>query len=144
MELPSSLINTTLIKEKAVFYFRSEQLSSSEPHNFVVVKNVDNTFIVFSCCTSQYDTIYNYIKRNDYPEETMTSLDYNDYKFLKKPTFINCNSKIEYTYTEFTDLYQNGKIKHKGEISDEDYQAIVNGILLSEDIEEDFKDYFRE
>jgi len=143
MELPQDLLNSTLIKEKAVFYFSSEHLNTSEPHNFILVKNIDDKFIVFSCCTSQYNTIYNYIKRNDYSEETMTSLDYNEYEFLKKPTFINCNSKIEYTYSEFSDLYQKGRIKHKGEIKDSDYNAIVNGILLSEDIEEEFKDYFR-
>lgn len=141
MELPSSL-TSTLFKEKAVFYFISEQVNQ-EPHNFVVIKNDNNTFLFFSCCTSRHDTVYNHIKRNNYDEATMTSLDYNKHSFLKKPTFINCNTKIEYSYSVFVDLYENGKIKHKGSITDEEYENIVKGILLSEEIEEELKDKFR-
>lgn len=141
MELPSSL-TSTLFKEKTVFYFTSEQVNK-EPHNFVIIKNYNNTFLFFSCCTSQYNTVYNYIKRNNYDEATMTSLDYHKHSFLKKPTFINCNSKIEYSYSEFVQLYEDGKIKYKGRISDEEYKSIVKGILLSEEIEEELKDKFR-
>lgn len=139
MELPKSLLNSSLIKEKSVFYFSTSKISSPEPHNFVLVKCIDSSIIAFTCCTTNYNTIYKYIIRNGYPEETVASLDYNNYPFLSSPTYINCNSKTEFDYTEFLNLYQKGKVKYKGEISDEEYTKIVEGILLSEDIEEEFK-----
>jgi hypothetical protein len=143
MDLPSSLLNSELIKEKSVFYFTSSKINTKVPHNFIVIKNIDDSIIVFSCCTSQYQTICRYVSFNNYSEDTIASIDYNSYSFLKKPTYINCNSKIEYDYTEFTSLYQTGKINYRGEISDEEYDKIVNGIILSEDIEEELKDHLR-
>jgi hypothetical protein len=143
MELPDILVNTSLIKEKSVFYFSSSKINSTEPHNFILIKRIDESLIVFSCCTTKYDTIYNYILRNNYPEETIASLDYNVHDFLKSPTFINCNSKTEYSYREFVDLYSKGKITYKGEITTEEYDKIVDGMILSDDIEDEIKDYLK-
>ncbi|MGY6648036.1 hypothetical protein [Wenyingzhuangia sp. IMCC45574] len=141
MELPSCL-SSILVKEKKVFYFVSEQINKV-PHNFVVLKNIDNSLLFFSCCTSQYDTVYKYVMRNGYDEKTIAHLDYKTHSFLTKPTFINCNSKVEYSYNDFMSLYNKGRIKYKGEVNDDEYERIVEGILLSEEIEEDFKNYLR-
>lgn len=143
MDLPSSLLNSALIKEKSVFYFTCDKINASEPHNFIIIKNIDNSIILLTCCTSKYQTILNYVSFNKYSENTIASIDYNSYDFLKKPTFINCNSKIEYDYNEFTSHYIKGEISYRGEISDEEYAKIISGILLSEDIEEELKDHLR-
>jgi hypothetical protein len=135
MDLPSNLINS-VIKDKAVFYLRTNKINSGEPHYFIVISNIDNKIIALSCCTSQYDTILKYIKRNKYPDNTIADIDYNSYDFLKTPTFINCNSKIEFDYDDFVKMHLKDE---KGEINDEDYEKIVDGMLISPDIEEEFK-----
>jgi hypothetical protein len=142
MDLPSSLINS-LIKEKSIFYFVSDKINTTEPHNFILLKNSDNKIIVFSCCTTKHQTITRYIQRNNYPIETMASIDYNNYDFLKSPTFINCNSKTIYPYEVFKGMYDSGKIKYRGDISTDEYNLIVAGMLLSDDIEGEIKDLFK-
>ncbi len=135
MDLPSNLINS-VIKDKAVFYLRTNKISSDEPHYFIVISNIDNKIIALSCCTTQYDTILKYIKRNKYPDSTIADIDYNNYDFLKVPTFINCNSKIEFDYDDFVKKHLKDE---KGKINEEDYKKIVDGMLISPDIEEEFK-----
>lgn len=135
MDLPSNLINS-VIKDKAVFYLRTNKIDSGEPHYFIVISNIDNKIIALSCCTSQYDTILKYIKRNKYPDNTIADIDYNSYDFLKTSTFINCNNKIEFDYDEFVKKHLKDE---KGEINNEDYKKIVDGMLSSPDIEEEFK-----
>jgi hypothetical protein len=135
MDLPSNLINS-VIKDKAVFYLRTNKISSDEPHYFIVISNINNKIIALSCCTTQYDTILKYIKRNKYPDNTIADIDYNNYAFLKTSTFINCNSKIEFDYDDFVKKHLKDE---KGEINDEDYKKIVDGMLISPDIEEEFK-----
>jgi len=135
MDLPSDLINS-VIKDRAVFYLRTNKINSDEPHYFIVISNIDNKIIALSCCTTQYDTILKYIKRNKYPDNTIADIDYNSYSFLKTSTFINCNSKIEFDYDDFVKKHLKDE---RGEINDEDYKKIVNGMLSSPDIEEEFK-----
>lgn len=142
MILPDSF-KDSLLKEKNVFYFSSDKINSKEHHNFILLKNIDNKIIILSCCTSQYATIQKYIKASGNHQDTIASIDYNAYSFLSKPTFINCNGYIEYTRAEFFKLYEDGKITYRSEISNEEYSSIVNGCLLSDDIEEEFKDLLR-
>lgn len=135
MNLPENLINS-VIKDKAVFYLRTNKISSNEPHYFIVISNIDNKIIALSCCTTKYETILKYITRNKYPETTIADIDYNSYDFLKTPTFINCNSKIEFDYDDFVQKHLKDQ---KGEINEADYKKIVDGMLISPDIEEEFK-----
>lgn len=139
MDLPINLINS-VIKEKAVFYFRTSKIHSEEPHYFIVISNIENKIIALSCCTSQYDTILKYIKRNKYPDNTIADIDYNDYSFLKTSTFINCNGKIEFEYDDFVKKHLKDE---KGEINDVDFKKIVVGMLNSPDIEEEFKEILK-
>lgn len=142
MDLPDHLKSSILV-EKSIFYFSSPKINSSDPHNFIILKNLDNKIIFFTCCTSQYDTVLRYIDKSGNHQNTITSIDYNSYSFLKKPTFINCNSYIEYSKEEFFQLYDNGHVQYRDKISSEEYDSIINGYLLSDDIEEDFKDLFK-
>jgi hypothetical protein len=139
MDLPINLINS-VIKEGAVFYFRTNKISSDEPHYFIVISNIDNKIIALSCCTSQYDTILKYIKRNKYPDNTIADIDYNNYVFLKNPTFINCNGKIEFEYNEFVNKHLKDE---KGEVNQNDLKKIIDGMLNSPDIEEEFKEILK-
>lgn len=139
MDLPSNLINS-VIKDRAVFYLRTNKINSNEPHYFIVISNIDNKIITLSCCTTQYDTILKYIRRNKYPDSTIADIDYNNYNFLKAPTFINCNSKVEFEYDDFVKKHLKDE---KGEINVEDYKKIVAGMLISPDIEEEFKEMLK-
>lgn len=137
MELPSTLINSA-IKDGTVFKFSTTSLP--EPHYYIVISNIDNKIIALCCCTSQYDTIQKYLIKNNYSEKILVDIDYNNYNFLKKPTFINCNIKTVIEYNEFIKNHLKDK---KGEINQEDYKKIIEGILISPDIEEEFKDILK-
>lgn len=139
MDLPDDLINA-VIKDRAVFYLKTNKINSNEPHYFIVISNIDNKIIALSCCTTQYDTILKYIKRNKYPDCTIADIDYNNYGFLKAPTFINCNNKIEFEYDDFVKKHLKNE---KGEIDDTDFKKIVDGMLSSPDIEEEFKEILK-
>jgi hypothetical protein len=137
--LPNDLINS-VIKDGSVFKFSTNKINTTEPHYFIVISNIDNKIIALSCCTSQYDTIQKYLKKNNYSQKILVDIDYNNYNFLKKPTFINCNTKIEFNYIDFVKKHLKDK---KGEINQDDYTKIVEDILISPDIEEEFKDFLK-
>ncbi|MBC7523341.1 MAG: hypothetical protein H7239_02735 [Flavobacterium sp.] len=140
MDLPNLLIKN-LLSGGNIFYFTSNKILSNEPHNFVLLKN-HNKLLYFSCCTKQYDTIQKYIIKSKNDENTLASLDYNKYDFLKFPTFINCNNYTLYTELEFVNLYNNSKIKFKGVLDIAEFELIKKGLLLSNDIEQEIKDLF--
>lgn len=137
MDLPSNLINS-VITDGSVFKFSTTNLPI--PHYYIVISNIDNKIIALSCCTTQYDTIQKYLKKNNYSEKILVDIDYNNYNFLKKATFINCNTKIEFEYNDFVKKHLKDQ---KGEINYEDYKKIIEGILISPDIEEEFKDLLK-
>ena len=142
MDIPSNLLKNS-IKEGNVYYFASTKINSSEPHYYVCIKKTDNDILIMSCCTSKYDTSYKYIQRNNLPLETLVYLDPQKNSFLSTKTYINCNSYIDFTIDDFLSKYTRGEIKLKGEINKDDYHQIVNGLIISPDIEEELKETLR-
>lgn len=141
MEIPSDLILQS-IEDGNVYYFVSERIKSTEPHYYICIKKGDD-ILILCCCTSTYTTSLKYIQRNNLPDETLIHLDPRNNPYLTTNTFVNCNTYFDYTKEDFLAKYNRGEIKFKGHVHNEDYQKILNGLLISPEVEEEIKDILK-
>ncbi len=132
------------INSKKVYYFSSKKINTAIPHYFVcVLKNNDDT-IILVCCTSDKED-----KRKKRIEllglhNTLVWISPDNENGLIKDTFVDCNSYFIYTKDEFKTMYENNLLDYKGEISENHYEQIINGLLNSPTIPNEFKELLRE
>lgn len=142
MEISDDLLLSG-ISDGNVYYFVSEKILSSEPHFYICIKKGLNDVLIMTCCSSTYETALKYIRRNGLPEETLVHLHPENNPYLRKHTFVNCNNAFEFTKEDFIGKYKRGEIAFKGEIHPDDYKKIMEGLLISPDIEEEIKDVLK-
>ena len=126
------------ISEKKIYYFSSNKINSKEPHFFICLKRDDN-LLLMSCCTSQEEKLKKHIEKRGLPFETLVYVAHSTSNVFIKDTFINCNTCFEYTIDSFRDMYESNSIEYKGEINDNHYFQILNGIKKSPVVENDIK-----
>jgi len=127
------------IKPRSIFYFTTNKIDSPEPHNSIIIYISPVLNLSFSLCTTKDQTIKRYIQRSGAHVDTMVELDYGKYSFLKQPTFINCNSLVPYTDNEFEKKHDRGHVTYRAKLDKDEFNAIVRGIKLSNDIDEEIK-----
>lgn len=142
MDIPLNVF-LQLLPEKSILYFSRNYKDNPEPHYYILMKK-EHSLLLFSCCTSQFETNFNFIQRRNLPHETLVYIkdDAAENPF-KKDTYVNCNRPELLTFIEFEAIYKKGEVKHKGVLSDEYYDKIVKGILSSPMVETEKKDMFR-
>ena len=138
MQLPTNLFLDG-IQEKKVYYFSNNDLNTAIPHSYICLKRTPDDLLVLSCCTSKFETIRKFVETRNLPYETLVWLEADDIIFTKD-TYINCNQYFEKTVEEFKDLYENGRIEFRGEISDSHFEQIIYGLIASPLIDEEIKD----
>lgn len=140
IKVPTNLFLTG-IQEKKVYYFSSTQINTPDPHYFICIKRCDNEVLILTCCTSQRDTVQNFIESRSLPYETMVWISPADNENpFKKDTYVNCNNTFYYTLEEFRNMYDSDKINFSGEISLNHYSQIIEGIQKSPLIDEETKE----
>jgi hypothetical protein len=134
----SSAMFLDSIEEKKIYYFSSSVLNTNTPHNFICIKRTSDDLLILSCCTSKFETIKRFIETRNLPYETLVWLSENP--IFTKDTYINCNQYFEFTLGEFRRMYENNTIEFRGEVSQSDFENIINGLLNSPLIDEEIKD----
>ena len=87
------------IQAGSVYYFEEENLSSSEPHYFVVLNKCPRTeeLLILVCASSQVEKRKQIAKKLGFPSETLVSISPSDYCLFTKETVIDCNRAFEKT-----------------------------------------------
>lgn len=142
MELPSSLISST-IEENKIYYFTAQSPIGIPKHMHICIRKHDK-FLLFSTCTSQMDTVYRLAVRQKQDMSTFpcfkkdtTNLFETDY------TFVNCNNIISCFQEDFIRYLQNKVIiPLDGVMSDEAMQMIADGVKKSKTVVQEIKDLF--
>ncbi len=142
MELPSSLISST-IEENKIYYFTARSPIGIPDHMHICIRKHDK-LLLFSTCTSQMDTVYRLalLKKQDmstFPcfKKDSTNLFERDY------TFVNCNNIISCPQEDFIHHLQNKVIiPLDGVMSDEAMQMIADGVKKSKTVVQEIKDLF--
>ena len=142
MDIPSSIRILATIKTGSVYYFEEEELSSDEPHYFVVLNQNPRTeeFLILVCASSQIEKRRQIMQRLSFPQETLVFVSPSEYPTFSKDTVIDCNRVFEKTSQTLIEKLDQNKLKVCTEImSDTILQKLIRGILASTQISEKIK-----
>lgn len=142
MDIPSSIRILATIKAGSVYYFEEEELSSDEPHYFVVLNQNPRTeeFLILVCASSQIEKRRQIMQRLGFPPETLVFVSPSEYPIFSKDTVIDCNRVFEKTSQTLIEKLDQNKLKVCTEIMPNTIlQKLIKGILASTQISEKIK-----
>lgn len=138
-ELRHALVAGNLI------YISDPQIAKGIPHYHIFIKKIDGGYLTTVCCTSQFEKNLQHITRVGESLDTLVCIDHETVNNrLHNFTYINCNNYFSYTEAELLALNAKRDIPACGAVTDFEFQKIINGLLVSRRIDEEFKDEIRE
>lgn len=145
MDLPSFLFSQNL-KIRHIYFFRSVPPGNGvAKHMHICITRRDGKKLFFVVCTTQYNTIINFINKRGFDNSTAVGIARDAFNnFDEEYTYINCNNVFECTEIEFNDAYDKGEIDYIGEVSESAYSQIIHGICNSPMVEGEIKDLLKE
>ena len=133
MILPKSFFLNTA-KEKDIFYFSTDKISSTKKHYFICIKKSAKEILLFTCCTTQKEKREQYFKLKNYSLRTLVYINPTKENGLTEDTWVDCNNIFPFTTEEFKTFCDDGRIEFKGELSDIHYEQILIGLHESTEI----------
>ncbi|MGV3601783.1 MAG: hypothetical protein ACO1N1_11295 [Dyadobacter fermentans] len=128
-----------------LLYISDPQIANGIPHYHVFVKKIDGGYLTTVCCTSQFEKNLKHITLSRESLDTLVSIDHETTaNRLHDYTYVNCNGYISYTEAELQTLNNRRNILQCGAVTSFEFQKIINGLLISRRVDEEFKDEVRE
>lgn len=127
-----------VIRKKCIFYFRNPSFPA-KPHYHIFLSN--STPYMISVCTSQEESQKAFLGTER--EEYLLKIDNSVLKNSTKDTFVNCWQIKEIHQNDIDYLESNNGFEYSGEISNDDYSAILNLLLKSRAVSLDDKEFIR-
>ena len=126
----------------SVYYLQHRNLSSAEPHYFVVL-NVDphaDAFLVLAVTSSKVDSVHR--RSKNLPPHTLVEISPDDYPDLHftLPTIVDCNYWFRITKQELLQKLQAGLASEKMQLPATILKKLRAGMLASPLIEAEIKD----
>lgn len=142
MDLPSSLMGA-VVGEGEKYFFTVDCPIGVQEHIHICIKR-NNKILLFSTCSSQTDTAFRIAKLKGLDLNTFPILTRNEVnQFQRNMTYVNCNSVIEISESEFGKLIKEGKVHRlSGYIDELGMSLIAKGVKLSPEVERRIKDLF--
>lgn len=134
MDLPISLASA-IFERKGLYYFRSEKLSSQEPHYFIIIE-FEGKIVHLVVCASDFEKCKFRIEKRKQDPCTLVRVKANSENGLKNNSYVDCNNVFNhYTLEILEEKLSEGILSFKGLISDEDYLQLLTGIIASNDVD---------
>ncbi len=129
-----------LVKPRRILRFAIPELNIGL-HFFVCVGQSPDGRWLFSCCTSQFDTVRKLIEKNRFPESTLVWMEAIDPDNpFHMDTYVNCNEYFGYQMDELWTMYGWGQLTKHDELPLHSFEQILIGFRDSNQIEEELKD----
>jgi hypothetical protein len=137
---PLTRISATL-KSGSVYYFFGDGFKSDEPHYYVVLNKTpfESITLVVVNATSKVSRWESYAKRRNLPPETIVKVTTQQCPFLHKESVFNCNLAESYTPQRLLELCDSGTFKHKGEVTIDVLNKLIEGVLASPLVKKELK-----
>ena len=143
MEIPEKLIQGQIEEGKIYFFYDSvPEGSDLIPKHFHICLKIHEEIVYLLCCTTQEQTIDNYIQSTHLDWKTKVYIAPTATNGLTKDTFLNCNSIKSSDFEELVKLYKKGGISFSGEVTIDEFNTIKVGILSSAVVEPYIKKLF--
>ncbi len=139
MEIPASAYGATVTEGK-MYFFKSDCPVGVSDHIHVCIKRGDTVFL-FATGSSQVEKAIRRAEVLNYDINTYPVFHSNDInKLTKDQTYIDCNSPIEISHDEFSNLLKNDKIYElTGYFDANSLAIIINGVKRSSVVEQRIK-----
>jgi hypothetical protein len=135
---PHSRISET-IETGSVYYFKEEELSSTEPHYFIVLNKNPRTeeFLMLVCASSQVEKRKRIAKYLRFPESTLVVVSPSEYSRFTKDSVVDCNRIFEKTIQSLIEKLEKGQLKLCETLMPKEViQKLISGALASNQVSE--------
>ena len=146
MDISARIQILASIQTGSVYYFEDEELTSAEPHYFIVLNKSPRSedFLILVCASSQVEKRRKIIKKLGFPENTLAFVSHSDYPLFKKETVIDCNRAFEKTADALIGKLENNKLKVCTEMMPKQIvQSLIEGVIASSQVKEKIKQVLR-
>lgn len=126
------------IKSKSVYYFRNPEFPE-KPHYHIFLSS--STPFLISVCTSQKENQKTFLGTER--EDFLLKINHSVIQNATLETYVNCWETKEILQEVIESLILIGDFKYSGQITNEDYIAILNLLLKSRAVSFEDKEYIR-
>jgi hypothetical protein len=118
------------LRAGSVYYFQSRELTSAQPHFFVVVNRdpIGTKRVLLTIVSSKVETVR---RRNRERSETFIEISPINYKELKVNSAIDCNVVIEKPLSELAGMVQRKEVRYHRDLPATIFASIKAAILAS-------------
>ena len=128
------------IRPGSVFYFSDEDLSSSEPHYFIVLNInplTDSTLLLVCSQSSQCEIVKR--RRREFPE-TVVDISPCEYASFTRNSVVDCNNIFDRTIAQLAKKREDNVLKPKPPMPIDIVQKLRTAAINSDLVELDIKD----
>jgi hypothetical protein len=127
------------LRAGSVFYFQSRELTSAEPHFFVIDNRepISTKLLLLTIVTSKVDKVR---LRHQHHPETVVEIPPADYAEFMMPSAIDCNVVLEKPLAELAGMVRRKEVRYHRDMPPEIFQRIKAAILASPVVEDEFKE----
>lgn len=126
------------LRAGSVYYFQSRELTSAEPHFFVVVNRdpLGSKILLLGIATSKVDKVK---LRNRARPDTYVEISPVEYPDFTVPSAIDCNVVLEKPLAELVGLVQRKEVRYQLDLPAAVFEKVKAAILASPVVEDEFK-----
>jgi hypothetical protein len=140
MEIPDELLFETCYQQGSVFYFSEEELSTTEPHFFIVINLSPRSQQIFILAVSSSKVSKSFKRRSDVSSETLVLVSPDEYQGFTRESIIDCNRVFQKSVNEIREKHRKGRLKSKPPFPEKLLKRIVDGVKKSKLIENKIKE----
>ena len=126
------------LRAGSVFYFQARELTSAEPHYFIVVNRdpLGTRLLLLAIVTSQLDKVR---LRNRTRPETVVEISPAEYAEFRVISAVDCNVVIEKPLSELADLVNRRQVRYHRDLAPATLDKIKAGIVASSLVADELK-----
>lgn len=139
MALPPRLDVRSTIQPGSVYYFRDRDLTSTDPHYFIVVNKNPRTdqILLLVCSSSQLEKVRN---RRALRPATVVEISPRQYPDFTCDSIVDCNTVFERSIPELQQKHDAGRLRVQTVIAPDILEKLRDAVLESNQVEEEVKD----
>lgn len=130
------------LRPGSVFYFPDQELTSPEPHYFIVlnINPFTDDILLLVCSSSQCDAVK--WRRREFPE-TVVDISPADYTRFTKDSVVDCNHPFPRTIAELVKKYDDKLLKPMPPMPMNIVEKLRTAMVKSDLVTEELKDLIR-
>lgn len=136
--LPRVDIRAT-IQAGSVYYFHDSNLTSPDPHYFIVINKNPQTdrVLLLVCSSSQLQTVR---RRRALRPETIVEISPREYPDFTRDSIVDCNTVFERSIQELQLKYDSGQLRVKTVMSPDTLEKLRDAVLESDMVDGEVQD----